>query len=584
MSDPMSSRSVDRGSDQGVTRSMILMVLAVTFALRIVHLSSALRSPLTFQPGPDEDFYFRFGQAVATGIGSGSPEFAFMDPAYGYILGLIFKLTGPGLFAVYSLQILLDTATAYCIFLVGRELDRPRAGLIGALLYGLTCTAVLFSTTLLKATWVSSYMVLWVLFAAALLKTRKAYTWLLFGMLCGYGVALRGNLVLMALFAAILLPWLNVVQAKRPVVESALRSVLLLVGLALPLALLGLRNYHISDSFSPLPNNGGVVLHQVYNAENPRSLSTIPSFVNYSNPSDIWRGYSREAEARLGHRLTPREVSQYWRGQAVEYIESHPADVIRNMARKLSEFVAYTEVPNNRSLGEERLFSPVLKALPSPFGWLFALGIPGIVLLTARDRRGLLLVAPILCTAITVAIFFAEDRFRFHAVPALALGAGAFVEDLYGWLRSHQPRKWVLGLVASTLLGGSSVLLAGRQPEPKITWERITWGYLKMGKMGEAKALATKIALEQPGNPSIQEALGYIAATEGNYPIAEERYRRATQLKPDSHVAHYNLARMLVKIGQEREAASEAAIALRIAPLPEYQKLLDDLTGKGAPN
>ena len=578
MSMAASLGATGRNADQGVTRFMVLMVLAVTFALRLLQLRSALNSPLTYQPGPDEDFYFRFGKAVAGGAGSDSTEFAFMDPAYGYILGLIFKLAGPNLFVVYFLQILLDTVTAYGIFLVGRELGRPRGGLYGALLYGLTCTAVLFSTTLLKATWVANFMVLWVLFGLILLRTGKLSAWLLFGIWCGYGIALRGTLLLMTGFALVLLPWLSVAWSKRSVPDTARRVGLLVVGLALPVALLTVRNDHLSKTFSPLPNNGGVVLHQVYNADNPTGVNWVPKFVNYSHPTETWRGYSTEAERRLGHALTPHEVDQYWRSQALEYIESHPAAVLRNIARKLCEFVAYIEVPNNRSLPEERLFSPVLRILPSPFGWLFALGVPGIAILLYRDRRAVLVIAPIAATAATVAVFFAEDRFRFHAVPMLALGAGLFVDDVYVWIKSRQPRQWVVGIVVSALLGGSSVLLARQMPQPQVTWDRVVWGYVRMGKQDMAKSVATRVAAEQPSNSAIQEALGFIAGTEGNYPVAVEHYRRAVELRPDSHVAHYNLAKMLVKTGARDEAANEAAIAVRIAPLPDYKTLLDELT------
>jgi hypothetical protein len=154
---------------------MVSLVLALVLGLRVLHMTFALRSPLMFQPGPDEEFYLRFGQAVARGTGE-TPEFAFMDPAYGYFLGLIFKLVGTNLFVVYLVQVVLDTVTAFCIFLIGREFGQPRAGLFGALLYGLTCTAIYFSTTLLKATWVANFMTLWVLFGLILLRAGRIST------------------------------------------------------------------------------------------------------------------------------------------------------------------------------------------------------------------------------------------------------------------------------------------------------------------------------------------------------------------------------------------------------------------------
>ena len=84
------------------------------------------------------------------GLASGDPaEFAFMDPAYGYLLGITFKLFGPNTFAVLFFQSLIDTITTLCIYLAGRELGRPRGGLYGAFLYALTASAVLYTATFL---------------------------------------------------------------------------------------------------------------------------------------------------------------------------------------------------------------------------------------------------------------------------------------------------------------------------------------------------------------------------------------------------------------------------------------------------
>jgi len=45
------------------------LVVFGVLALRVMHFSSALQSPLSYQPGPDEDYYLRFGEAVASGHG-----------------------------------------------------------------------------------------------------------------------------------------------------------------------------------------------------------------------------------------------------------------------------------------------------------------------------------------------------------------------------------------------------------------------------------------------------------------------------------------------------------------------------------
>ncbi|MGR9100988.1 MAG: glycosyltransferase family 39 protein, partial [Gammaproteobacteria bacterium] len=181
------------------TKLQTVAVLFLVLAVRLVHLGSTAHNPLTFQPGPDEDFYHRFGRAVAENTASDTTEFAFMDPAYGYILGLIFKVTGTVLFPVYLIQAVLDTVTAWILMLIGRELDRPVEGMLGALLYGFAGTAVMYSTALLKAAWTANFMALWVLLALWTIKNRGIHLWIVFGLFCGYGIALRSNLLLMFL-------------------------------------------------------------------------------------------------------------------------------------------------------------------------------------------------------------------------------------------------------------------------------------------------------------------------------------------------------------------------------------------------
>lgn len=568
-----------RDPSETVRPSTLLIVIGFALVLRLVNMAGALRSPLIFQPGPDEDFYLHFGQSVAAGATQPN-EFAFMDPAYGYILGLIFKLAGVNLYVIYLIQVILDTSTALCIFLIGREFNRPTAGVLGALLYALTCTALYFSTTLLKATWVANFMTVWVLLSLVALRTPKIWVWFLFGAWCGYGVALRANLLLMAGLSVVLLTWLSFVWAKQSTRLTAIRLGSLCAGLAIPLILLSARNVHMSESFSPLPNNGGIVLHHLYNAENPTSGQLFPKFVKYATPIQIWRDYSKEAERRVGHSLTPHEVDRYWRVQAVEYIMSHPIDVVGNASRKAAEFLSYIEVPNNRSLEQDRLFSPLLRTLPMPFGWLLALGVPGIAILLSRDRRAVLVIAPIAVAAVTVVVFYSEDRFRFHAVPTLAFGAGVLLQELYCWFKSREIRKATTAIAVCALLGATSVVVASWMPKPQLLWDRVIWGYLKTNSKetaAVAKDLALRVAGEQPTNPKIQEVLAYIAATEGRYLDAARFYRRTVELRPDDHIAHYNLAKMLVKVGDREEAEREAAIAAKIEPLPEYQKLVDEL-------
>jgi tetratricopeptide (TPR) repeat protein len=577
----MPAAAENRSSSESLSRIVIFGVLALVFLIRLAHLSSAMVSPLTYQPGPDEDYYRRFGMAVATGQGQDSPEFTFMDPAYGYILGAIFRLVGANIFVVYLLQVLLDTATAYGILTIGRLLGRPRAGLFGALLYGLTSTAVMFCTTLLKEVWVTAYLAWWVVGALTLIRSPRRWTWLLFGFYCGLGVGLRSTLLLLGV-AAVFLPLWSAGQSAARQAGNGMRNWAVLAALAvcgMVVALLpwSVRNNQAYGSLSPLPHNGGIVLQQIYNDQNPGAEIWVPPFVSYLHPSEIWRGYEAEANRRAGHPLSPSAVDRYWQQEALAFIDTHPTQVLGDVLRKSLGWLSSAEIANNRSDVEERMFSPVLAWLPSPAAWLLAMGLAGLAWLACEDRRWPIVAVPIALAWFTMAVFFAESRFRFHATPMLALCSGVWIDQLMRHVRGVS--KWQLaafvGLAA--VIATTSLLLASRTPPVPVQWDRIAWGYINMGKIPEAQAVAERVSKEQPNNAPIFEALGYTAVARQHYDDAAHALQHAIELRPGSHIAHYNLARVYLALGDRKRAAEEAGIAVNLNPSPEYQALLNQI-------
>lgn len=551
-------------------RHWAIATLLLAFVLRLVHFAFAAQSPLTYQIGPDEEFYLRFGHDVAFGTGGFLTEFAFMDPFYGYLLGAVLKLTGGSVFPVYVLQLLVDCGTALGLILIGRELDRPKAGILAAALYALLGPGMAFTMSLLKATWVAAFVCWWVLFALRMARGAGLWTWLAFGLYCGLGVALRANLVLLVPLALVLLPWLSHRHTGHGLTTAGAQVGSLLLGLAVPLLLLAARNQHIDDRWSFTPTNGGVVLHQLYNPENPRSLSGAPSFVSYGHPSEIWRGYNVEAQRRAGRPMEQREIEAYWRSEAVAYLLAHPWQSFRNGLRKLAEFSAYTEVPNNRSYEDERLFSPLLRWLPQPFGWLFALGVPGLVLLCWQDRRALVLLAPLAMGLATIAVFFAEDRFRFGIVTPFVFGSAVWLLLLWQLAQAREWRVLAAALALPALLGAWSVWHAQRVPPTPTGWLRIATGYLKMGDRPAVDRLLDKISREQPDTAGLHEFRGLIAMHDGDYAGARRELEAALNKRQHRHEVWHNYARTLELLGEGDAALVAQVNAYRIAALPEY--------------
>jgi hypothetical protein len=433
-----------------------MAILSLAFVIRLIHLSYSPSNPLTYHPSADEDYYINFGMNVAHSQFELAYDFIFMDPLYGYFLGFIFYLFGQNLLIVYLIQTIVDTLTVLLIFYAGKELWNHRAGIISSCFYALSSTSLLYTTKILNPTLVANFIILWSLLTVRIWKTDKIYAWFWYGNLLGVGVAIRSNLLLLAIIGIVVVPWGNFRYNNFSLLQYQKRCAILILGFSIPLILLGIRNYYITDNWSILPTNGGIVLHQIYNASNPNAEHKVPEFVRYSSPTEIWHGYKNEAEKRLNSQLSAKEVNSYWFAQAMDYIFQHPKQTINNLVRKLGDFASYKEVNFNKSLAADELFSPILSFLPRPFGWLLSLGIPGLLLLAWKTPRAWPIILAAASILVTFMIFIAAARFRFHALPLLAVGSRIFISSLLQW-EHKQSSKNITAITLAVLLAGTTL-------------------------------------------------------------------------------------------------------------------------------
>ncbi|HJU40937.1 MAG TPA: glycosyltransferase family 39 protein, partial [Tahibacter sp.] len=182
----------------------VAALLVVAFVLRVAHLAYMLGAPTTFQLGADEAFYLHYARTILAGGDVVTPEFVFMDPLYAYLLAGAFGVFGESLPAVLFAQVLVDVVTAFLVWRIAADLGQSRAGLIAAALYALCATAIFYSCTLLRESWVACAMAAWTWGALRLARAPRASAAFAFGLFCGLAVALRSNLVLLGVAAVVL--------------------------------------------------------------------------------------------------------------------------------------------------------------------------------------------------------------------------------------------------------------------------------------------------------------------------------------------------------------------------------------------
>ncbi len=546
----------------------ISYLLGIALILRLVHLSSAASNPITYNPGPDEAFYLAFGADVMNGGWGLGEVFGFMDPLYGYFVGAAFAVVGENLFVIYLLQLIIDVATVYFVYLAGRHCFSHRAGLFAGGAYALAGTALFYTTTLLKPTLAAFVVSVWTCATLRLGRDGTTFSAVMYGMLLGLAVALRSNFLLLAVAGLMFaLVWPRGVTPAEPAKRS--RALWVVAGFLLVMVLLAARNHAIYGEWRSLPANSGVVLHQLYNPGNPHSLEYYPEFVSYGSPDSILSGYQREASRRLQGEVSQYDMSAYWRAQALGYIGENPAQVMSGVLRKATEFLSYSEIANNRSYNLERQFSPVLSVLSYPFGLLLALGVPGLVLIGYRSRRDLLIcLVPLLTVFATFVLFIAASRFRLPGVPILAIGTGVALAVVFDGQTRAAVRLRLL--VAASIAFLVSVVAASYASTGNDNRVALAWGYVKMGSPDRAIEMLTPNGGE-PLTPAGLDVLGFVALQQNDNGAAAGYYARSLALSPARHISSYNLSLAYTRSGNFPEALKAIESALAVAELPEYR-------------
>jgi tetratricopeptide (TPR) repeat protein len=267
-------------------------------------------------------------------------------------------------------------------------------------------------------------------------------------------------------------------------------------------------------------------------------------------------------------------------------MRTHVLQSLGNAMRKLREFSAYPERPNNRSYADERLFSPVLRVLPQPFGWLLSLGLPGLLWFAWHDRRGLVLLAPVAAGIVTIMVFFAEDRFRFNIVAPFVFGAAIWLAQLVAWCRVRNWSRAATGVLISAMLGIWSVAQAQAVPPTPTDWQRIVWGYLNSGRRADADRWLA-LARSRPQDAAEVEVFnGFLALQDGDYKAAILAYQRVLPLGLGGHESWHKYSLALEHEGQSGPALAAEVQAwrrgtdfrylFRIASLLERSGRLDE--------
>ncbi len=533
-------------------RRIILVVFSLALILRLFHFSQSENNPLLYYPVLDEAYYIEMGERIAAGaFWRGDGRAFFMDPLYGYLLGPIFAISGENLAVVRLFQILLDSLNVLLIYAIGIRIRSRSAGIVAALLYAGYKVAFFYTLLILKTTTAVTLSVVFILAVLKSKDSRHCLPWFLLGLLGAAMVYLRANFIclipLTIVFHGIL---------DRPGGLTLFRrSAFFLLGFLLLISLGALHNYKGSGEAVWLNSQSGRLFYACNNPENLTGRYQAPAFAR-PHPEHSEDDFRREAERRLGRPLGAKEASHYWWQESLRLLWRNPTMIPVLVSNKLRGTIADHEIPVNHSYDVAAQFSAVTQwPLPS-FAFVFALGVPGLVIGCRQRRETLWMVMPILCILVTVTVFYTSSRFRMPAVPFLMVGAGISLVTLAAWIRRRAIAK-SFGLIAAVSL---LFLVSLGASEPRMTGTEefyLAKAYWNQREYEKARIVAMRGAHAFPDQPRFPTLLGMIALSENRCEDAIAYNQRALQIDPNHADAYHNLGIAYLLSGRP-QAALEA--------------------------
>ncbi len=528
-------------------------ILLIGAGLRCAYLHELEQSPYFSLPAIDPAFHDDWARAL-TGLypadavpgqyGPGQPanEPFMRPPAYPHFLALAYLLTRGSYLGAYAAQMGLGLVNAVLVFFLARRMFGRAPAILSA--FGMAVYwALIYNEGELHA------VVLMIFFALLLFLALQQW---LFAHKSGWGFAAGVVMGLLALTGPVTLAFLPVAALWMGTLEwRRLRSrrflvapALFLAGYALGVLPAQARNYWASGDWVIMAPVGGI---NFFIGNNPKATGVFSwDYPEYGGNGACYEFIEMRhvLGKKLGRTMSVRDLSDFFRDKALDYIRERPKDALRLTLKKALMFWGPVEWRHNKAVELDRAHSAVLSRIPGDFPALLTLFLLGSVLFIGQERRRLadreaalplLLLVFVAVYFLGYVPFFVNAQFRAPLAPFLIL-FGA-----YGLCRVASfgmARRYVLA--AGCIAGGGLAYAVCSFPFVPYDAQddRCFWHFdrgLSFSKLGKT-----------------QDA------------IAE--YRGAIDADPGCFAAYTNLARALALDGQYDAAMSVCEQARSAGP------------------
>ncbi len=461
----------------------------------------------------------------------------FQEPAYPYLVGLTYALTGANAWHVYAWQLALGVAGMALVHQLALRLLSHSAAFFAALLYLLSPLPLVLEVTLLR-----DLLVVFTTIALALLlhwaPEGGRGRWAVLG--CAFGVALLVKSSFLA-FPLLMALW-RAATVRATWRERAPALALTVAGMVVGLLPAILRNLAVGVRPLTLNGSGESMLALFHTAHSAAIGVNVPA----EFPSIL--------AAHDGH-LLPSLL-------AAARTHAEPWGIAVLTARKLIYAWHAMEAPNNVDLDLFRQASSLVRALPVGIVVVAPLAALGAASRRAASRSWPLLLA-VLASLATLALGSVLSRYRAPLVAVLLPLAGAGVVRAWTWARTRRFRS--LTVAAALAVPYVAWALA---PAPGFSPQERAAEYVHNGE-GALSAGETAFAILhfqaavhlEPADPGPAQGLGLALLRAGRAHEAVPYLARAAQSTASPRVREMH-AFALAEDGRWAEARAEAQAAL----------------------
>ncbi len=544
-------------------------IFSVAFILRFIYLLQIKGTPFIYHLTVDPDFYHNWALKIVGGEWWGNEAFV-MSPLYSYFLALIYTLITTDIYIVRFIQIFIGSVGCVLIFSIASTVfDRRSVGLLAGLMAAFYGPFIFYDGMIMK-TFLAVFFTLCMTFFLLRHSKTVFLAPFLSGIALALGALIRENIILLI---PIILLWLVISGRKNELSSTAKTCLAFIIGMALIIGPVTLRNYAVEGEFVLITTIGGENFYLGNNAYTD-GYYRIPDYVT-AVPLIEREGFRRKASELTGRELNLKESSEYWFAQGVNFIKEEPASFVKLTLRKLMLFWNFYEAPDNYNYYFQKKFSSLLKGPVFHFGIIAPLGLLGIILSLGRARRLAILYIIFFGYMSSFILFFNLSRYRLSMVPFLIIFASYTVWWFYDKVNARQ-----LKVVAATgtalilLFLASNYHIKGHDPYSEDfdgSYAKLGSAFVKTGEYDKAvKSFKNAIRLN-PSNAQLHFNMGNTLFQKGDIDQAQQAYASAIYIDPSYGEAYNGMGNVLATKKELDLAATLYKRAIELSPgKPEH--------------